>query len=81
MLPNYIIKLPMQYGHTPLSYSKGLLLQKKVRMYKHLVKVLFPEEGEQDITPMSERGHGATAGGATPIVSFAKQMHKLELAL
>lgn len=42
------LSLNLQHGHTPLSYSKGLFLQRKVQMYKHLVKVLFPEEGEGD---------------------------------
>ena len=28
----------VQNGHTPLSYSKGLILQRKVQMYKHLVR-------------------------------------------
>ena len=50
----------VQYGHTPLSYSKGLFLQQKVQMYKHLEKVLFPEEESAHTSEATATSQGDT---------------------
>ena len=50
----------MQHNHTPLSYSKGLFLGKKIHIYKHLVKKLLPEENAEDNITMPTYEEGAT---------------------
>ena len=64
----------MQYGHTPLSYSKGLFLQRKVQMYKHLVQKLFPEVLTEEETRPSP-----VPRSATPMVTFRAQLMCAEL--
>ena len=46
----------MQHNHTPLSYSKGLFLGKKIQLYKHLVKKLFPKEDDSTMPTYKEGG-------------------------
>ena len=51
----------MQHNHTPLSYSKGLLLGKKIQIYKYLAKKLFPKENAEDEITMPTYEEGATS--------------------
>ena len=67
----------MQYQHNSLTYSKGLLLGRKVKMYKHLAAKLLPEDDQDTPPPPPEGGTTPTSqAGATPkVVHDSTDLH------
>ncbi len=49
----YLQSLFLQHGHTPISISKGMILDEKIKMYKYLVNLVFPPEDESQVETTS----------------------------